>query len=221
TLWVSPGSGLGGYQRLQGHGSRWFVQPGCTLGTLVQAGLDAFTSLPPDKTIASWLADRTLSDFAPNNTWQSGIEHAKLLLGDGSSISLGPFGRDNTKPLEGRRVQELIPALFSLSGLEQMQSFANADFWPMKYRLDALLNNGSKHGMNLAQILPGHGGDLGWVEWLVINAEHLDPDQGLEFRYSTELLEQSQWCELANGIDAKIKRLFDPDNVFTVNGQVI
>lgn len=202
VLWVEPGNDSSGCNRLEPGGTRWFVQPGCTMASLVEAGLTAFNKLPHDLTIAAWVADRKYSGYATGCTHNSGIEHAKLLLGDGTSLALGPFGTQNTKPLEGWRAQALVSSLFRLTTTPEAQSYFANNLWQAKYRLDALLDTSGK-GINLAQLLLGHGGSLGWLEWVVIDTNNLKPEQVLANACSID----------TNILDEQIKSLFDPGNV--------
>lgn len=218
TVWVRPGKGLSGFSRLDEDSNRWFVQPGCTLGALADAGLKQLSHLPPKMTVAAWLADRTLSDYAPGCTFRSGLEHASVLLGDGQIVNLGPFSILNTKPLDGLRLQQLVPALFQLGAGASATACLGTGFWPSRYRLDALMPV-SGHGQNLAHLCLGHGGDLGWVEWVVIDADTLDPASDQAGCFSTELAELEGLAAAASTLNKQIKELFDPDGVFPHNGQ--
>ncbi len=217
TVRVAPGRSLGRLEPLQNDMQRWFVQPGCTLGQLVDVGLNAFASLPATMTVGAWLADRTLADFAVGHTAGSGIELAQVLLADGSTVTLGPFGAGNTRPLENERARQLISALFRLAGDPSARSWQGADWWPGRYRLDALMPADGQP--NLAHLLLGHGGDLCWVQWVVLNTATLDPASGLTSQYSTELVSLEGWQPAADALDQQIKKLFDPDALFSSMGQ--
>lgn len=222
VLWVNPGEAMGGCQRLAPGSSKWFVQPGCLMGDLVDAGLSQFSEMPYHITVAAWLADRGLCDWAPGQTSLSGVEHASLLLADGSSASLGPFGVDNQKPLTGLRMQQLVPGLFQLAGTADVRTAMHAQLWPCRYRVDALLpaQGGST---NLAHLLLGHGGDLGWVEWLVIDEETARPqtEQPYHQRFSAARSRNSAFEEQAQAIDRTVKALFDPDGLFPGRGMAL
>lgn len=218
VIWVRPGKGMSKFQRLEGSPSKWFVQPGCTLGELVNAGFSQFKPLPPQTTVAAWLADRTLSDYAIGKTGQSGVEHVALLLGDGNVVTLGPFGEDNAKPLSGLRLQQLVPALFRLAAGPDAQACLQADFWPSRYRLDALVGRAGST-INLAHLCLGQGGDLGWVEWVVLDADGLQPALHQQHHFSTDAVEQAGWGDAASTLDWEVKSLFDPHSVFSSSGQ--
>ncbi|MBP6020619.1 MAG: hypothetical protein KA735_14115 [Burkholderiaceae bacterium] len=220
VLWINPGDAMGGCQRLAPDSSKWFVQPGCLLGDLVEAGFTQFADLPYHITVAAWLADRSLCDWAPGQTSLSGVEHVSLLLADGSSTSLGPFGEHNQKPLSGVRMQQLVPALFQLANSADAQACMAAPRWPGKFRLDALLpNNGQSP--NLAHLLLGHGGELGWVEWLVIDQDVAQPHDERPYyqRYSAARTRKDDLEPQAERLDQAIKTLFDDTVLFPDQGQ--
>lgn len=220
VLWVSPGDALGGCQRLEPGSNKWFVQPGCLLGDLVDAGFNQFAELPYHITVAAWLADRSLCDWAPGQTGLSGVEHVSLLLADGSSTSLGPFGQHNQKPLSGARMQQLVPALFQLAQSPDAQACLVAEHWPSKYRLDALLPVDGQ-STNLAHLMLGHGGELGWVEWLVMNQDVSQPHAERPYyqRFSAARTRKDELEAQAAGLDQVIKNLFDPASLFPESGQ--
>ena len=219
VLWVDPGRDMAGCQRLAPDSSKWFVQPGCLLGELEAAGLTGFADLPCHITVAAWLADRTLCNWASGHTAESGVEHVSVLLADGTVVGLGPFGQHNQKPLEGARLPQLVPALFQASTTPEAQHCRQLTHWPARYRLDALSPaNGAP--VNLAHLLLGHGGDLGWVEWLVIDEHarpYLEPSRESSFSTYDQLGTGHDWQ--AADLDARVKMLFDPSELFPHPGQ--
>lgn len=218
TIWVRPGKGLSRFSRLDENSNTWFVQPGCTLGALSEAGLEQFDHLPPHTTVAAWIADRTLSDYAIGRTFRSGLEHVSLRLGDGQAINLGPFSVQNTKPLDGLRLQQLVPALYRLASAPDATACLEGGFWPSRYRLDALMPVNTQT-QNLAHLCLGHGGELGWIEWVVIDGDTLDPAQDQAGCFSTDLIEPQSVVDAASTLDWEIKALFDPGRVFPDSGQ--
>lgn len=220
VLWVEPGRDMAGCQRLEPGSPKWFVQPGCLLGELEAAGLRQFADLPCHITVAAWLADRTLCDWDAGETYKSGVEHASVLLADGSSVGLGPFGENNQKPLSGLRLQQLVPALFQLAAHPDAQACRDAGSWPGRYRLDALLPAAGQTA-NLAHLLLGHGGDLGWVEWIVLDEQLAQPQPEAPYaqRYSSQKRGQGELGARAADLDARIKALFDPGYRFPYPGQ--
>lgn len=218
VVWVRLGKGLSRLGRIDDTSNRWFVQPGCTIKALCDAGFQRLERLPRNMTVAAWLADRTLSDYAIGCTARSGLEHVSLLLGDGERVHLGPFSVDNTKPLDGLRLQQLVPQLFRLASSAEARVCQDMGFWPGRYRLDALMPV-SGAAQNLAHLCLGHGGDLGWVEWAVLDADTLDPQSGQAQPFSTDLVAQAGRQDAASMLDRQVKALFDPDSVFPAYGQ--
>lgn len=220
TLRLRPSKSLAQFDQLDDHSGLWFVQPGCTLRELAEAGMSAFSTLPGSTTVAAWLADRTLVDYLPGQTALSGVEHLQLLLPDGEALTLGPFGHDNARPLESQRARQLVSSLFRLTSDATARSWLEHEFWPLRYRLDALMpvQNAS---VNLAHLVLGHGGDLGWVQWVVLNPDKLDANQGITSRYSADLIDFEPWVDSVNELDRNIKALFDPQSVLSVYGQDI
>ncbi|NYT66356.1 hypothetical protein H0A58_10320 [Alcaligenaceae bacterium] len=220
VLWLNPGDALGGCERLEPGSSKWFVQPGCLLGDLAEAGFTQFANLPYHITVAAWLADRSLCDWAPGQVSLSGVEHISLLLADGNRASLGPFGEHNQKPLSGVRMQQLVPALFQLANSADAQACIAAERWPCKFRLDALLPK-QGHSPNLAQLLVGHGGELGWIEWLVMDQNLAQPHEERPYyqRYSPTRTRNDELEPQATRLDLAIKTLFDATGLFPTQGQ--
>ncbi len=220
VVWVRPGKGLSRLQPVEAGSSQWFVQPGCTLGQLAQAGLHQFSLLPAHVSVASWLADRSLVDYASGRTAASGLLHASLVLGDGEVVTLGPFGRDNRRALQGLRLQQLVPALFRLAAREDWRAGLQSDLWPGRYRLDVLMQGDAD--INLAQLCLGHGGDLGWVQWVVLDANapgNLEDGAQARQYYSQEAVEEAGFGALAMDLDWEVKALFDPQRVLSDPGQ--
>lgn len=220
VLWIEPGRDMAGCQRLEPGSSKWFVQPGCLLGELEAAGMQQFADLPCHITVAAWLADRTLCDWDAGDTYKSGVEHASVLLADGVSVSLGSFGEHNQKPLKGLRLQQLVPELFQMAAHSDAQLCRQAARWPGRYRLDAL-SPVAGQSANLAHLLLGHGGDLGWVEWIVLDQDVAQPQPEAPYaqRYSSRKPAHAELGTCAADLDARLKMLFDPAGLFPHPGQ--
>lgn len=215
VLWVEPGSTMERHERLSPGDPRWFVQPGCMIGVLEEAGLAQFRDQPPHLTVAAWLADRSLCDWDCGATAASGLVHALLLLADGTQANLGAFGVDNQKPLDSLRLQQLVPHLFELSAAPASTALRQGDFWDGRYRLDAL-HPAQGRTVNLAHLLLGHGGELGWVEWLVFDERLGQPGQ----RDYADRYGQRHGSQQADPqTDAAVKALFDPAGLFPARGQ--
>ena len=216
VLWVEPGVGMARCERLGPDDPRWFVQPGCLIGELEQAGLPQFRDQPPHLTVAAWLADRRSADWDFGHTAASGLVHALVLLADGTQANLGAFGVDNRKPLDNLRVQGMIPRLFELSSSAAAARLHADGMWQGRYRLDAL-QPASGGTVNLSHLLLGHGGELGWVEWLVFD-ERLGhaAERPYEQRYGRRPGPDAETVDVTDGA---MRALFDPDGVFPDLGQ--
>lgn len=211
VLWVEPGPGMMRHERLGPGDSRWFVQPGCLIGDLEQAGLEQFTDhQAPHLTVAAWLADRLSCDWDHGCTADSGLVHALVLLSDGTQANLGAFGVSNQKPLDNIRIQHMIPRLFELASGPAAGGLAAGPLWNGRYRLDALMPADGQT-INLAHLLLGHGGELGWVEWLVLDARAGRPaSRPWQERYGTRPGPDTD----AREVDGAVRSLFDPGGLF-------
>ena len=241
VLWLRPGRELATCRKLEPNGTRWFVQPGCLLGELEAAGLSQFAALPAHLTAAAWLADRSLCNWPVGQTSASGVVHASALLADGAVVSLGAFGVDNRKALDNLRLQTLIPALFQLASGPDARQCGERSYWPARYRLDAL-TPAPGQTLNLAHLLLGHGGDLAWVEWMVIDEQLADPGAGAQGLLElpgagwygfddpdagggmdaggTGPCDEVNLARAAQEVDAAVKALFDPDDLLPHPGQL-
>ncbi|MER1967740.1 hypothetical protein [Castellaniella sp. GW247-6E4] len=214
VLWVEPGTAMSRFERMGEGDSRWFVQPGCLIGDLEEAGLPQFRNLPPHLTVAAWLADREGCDWDAGRTADSGLVHALVLLDDGTQANLGAFGAANQKPLDNIRVQQMIPRLFELASGEDAAGAGAGPCWGARYRLDAL-RPADGSGVNLAHLLLGHGGDLGWVEWVVLDERAPAPAQR---PYEQRYFKRATTVGAAT-LDRAAKDLFDSARLFPDPGQ--
>lgn len=214
-LWVEPGLEMARFNRLGPEDSRWFVQPGCLIGDLEAAGLPQFKDQPPHLTVAAWLADRQTCDWDYGATNNSGVVHALVMLADGTQANLGAFGVNNKKPLGNLRVQNMIPQLFELANSANLDTLQQDNFFNGKYRLDAL-KPVQAVDINLAHLLLGHGGELGWLEWVVLDAAGAAP---IERAYDVRYGNREQTIKSEHSTDVAIKNLFDPDGLFPAQGQ--
>lgn len=244
VLWLRLGNELSACRRLELGGSRWFIQPGCMLGELEAQGLECFADLPGYLTVAAWLADRRLCNWSTGGTAASGLVHASALLADGVTVSLGAFGPENRKALDNLRLQRLIPALFSLVSSADGRICSEYAAWPGRYRLDAL-QPARDDTLNLSHLLLGHGGDLAWVEWIVLDEALVDTaaanavplelpwaegagsagnqDAAGSFGYEggSGPCDHVNLARAAQDLDAAVKELFDPTGVFPHPGQAL
>ena len=195
TLWVSPQTEGATFSLVDAQAGIWKADAGCTVAQLTETGVFAGMVLPPELSLAQWLAwPETLpsvlrgaalrdNDRARGQPSASGgglgicepesvmlqalrlVERAEVLLADGTVEMLGPFGATAQAPLRSLTVQRLVPKLFELAGSEAAHRCAQVTPWPARYRLDALMATAA-HEPNLAQLFFGHQGRLGWVQTL-------------------------------------------------------
>ena len=82
--------------------------------------------------------------------------------------------------------------------------------------LGVLLQPAAGGTINLAHLLLGHGGELGWVEWLVFDERAGFPiERPYELRYGR----RPGTDAAAGDMDQAVRVLFDPDGVFPEQGQ--
>ena len=207
-LWVEPGNALGACERLEDGSPKWFVQPGCTLGKLADQGLPGFGQMPFHMSTAAWLADRSMCDWPNGRTLLSGVTHMSVLLADGNSVVLGPFGAQEQQPLTPP-LRRLVSGLFQLSMGQEAQACKQHSQWPARFRVDALMPLNDRE-INLAHLMLGHGGRLGWIEWVVLDERLLGaqadvPTSGREWRSPRDAELRSQ----VEALDRQVKMLFD------------
>lgn len=213
VLWVDPGLEVGTCERLESNSTKWFVQPGCTLGQLAELKLPGFEYMPLHMNVASWLADRSLCDWPAGQTLRSGVTHMSVLLSDGNAVVLGPFSAQEQQPLTPA-LRKLVSGLFQLSFSAPAQECRQQELWPSRYRLDALTPQ-DERGVNLAHLMLGHGGNLGWIEWVVLDERLLGVqaeggNSGREWLAPREAELRSQ----AQTLDCQVKTLFDGVGLF-------
>lgn len=209
-LWLDPAPAMSECRRLSPDQDWWFVLPGCPVGELADRGLAQFSGLPRELSVAAWLADRETCDWAPGQLARSGIRQASLLLNDGEILTLGPFGANSTRALEGMRLQQLIPELFRMSSAERLLPAREAPRWPGRFRLDAMTPRPPAE-VNLAHLLAGHGGALGWVQWLVVG-----PGEAVAPRApASAQLEDPHKVRLTDHV---VRDMFDPAERFWMPG---
>jgi len=219
-LRVQPGVDMSTVREVPDAPGKWFVQPGALVAEVQQAGLRQFDSMPLELTVAACLADRRLMNVPTGQVWRTGLALAGVLLADGTTATLGPFGTQGRQPLATLTLQQLVPALFRLSSGASAQTCRQQTLWPSRYRLDALLPD-EGHDVNLAHLLPGHGGDLAWIEWMVFETVDaaLEPATWSGDTEAAEMAGASAYA--AQDLDAHTKVSFDPCGIFPHPGQVL
>lgn len=233
VLYVLPGRDIARCERLEPGGTRWFVQPGCLVGELEALGFTALAGVPAHLTVAAWLSDPvSMGRLPPGRLQGCGLVYASVLLANGTSAGLGPFGERNTKPLQGMALQRLVSSLFQLAGSPEGQLCRQQPVWPARYRLDALTPaastaTGEQEGVNLARLLLGQAGELGWLEWVVLDTSLMDAavldtsmTAGIENGQVVEgthlaVAPEPDVQAAARQLDRRVKALFDPAGVLS------
>ena len=243
TLWMSPQPAGATLSLVDSRTGVWRADAGCTVEQLKETGIFVGMSLAPELTMAQWFAwpetvrgavsgaarrDETPS---PGQPWETGeredgcalgsskpdavriVERAEMLFADGTVEVLGPFGATAQAPLRSLTVQRLVPKLFELAGSESAQRCAQLTPWPGRYRLDALITTAT-HEPNLAQLLFGHQGRLGWLQTLWLKRADTLP------QVPRRALASEQDRELASQLDQELKHILDPLGVFGSNSNL-
>lgn len=192
TLWVTPQPAGATFSLVDSQAGVWRADAGCTVEQLKETGVFAGMGLAPELTLAQWFAwPATVRGAVPGDK-QGGchprsslpdavrlIEQAEVMLADGTVEVLGPFGATAQAPLRSLTVQRLVPKLFELAASDAAQCCAQLIPWPACYRLDTLIATAT-HEPNLAQLLFGHQGRLGWVQALWLR----QPSEVFDLRFS-------------------------------------
>ncbi|MAO50019.1 MAG: FAD-binding protein [Pusillimonas sp.] len=219
VLWLDPSIYLKTCQPVPDTDDKWFVQPGCFVAELKQAGLTQFEAFPDYLTVAALIADRVHMNLPTGELWRMGLSHAGVLLADETTAVLGPFGVGQRQPLGTLTVQQLVPALFRLCAGDSARLCAESSHWPGRYRLDALMP-ANEHDVNLSHLLFGQGSDLCWAEWFVFQAMS-EPVEPQPFRGVASGAFDETVVYAAQDIDLHIKNQFDPCGIFPHPGQAL
>ena len=95
---------------------------------------------------------------------------------------------------------------------------AESEYWPGRYRLDALMPEAGRV-LNLSHLLLGHGGDLAWVDWMVFEALRDPVSPPVLKDWGKQAGEPGDHWYTAQGLDLQIKGMFDPCGIFPHPGQ--
>jgi len=184
----------------------WRAGPGCRAEQLRRVGLSQFAAAPAQQTLADWLAGPAAAAWPPGSGKASGLHGIDVLLADGTTETLGPFGENDVRPLRTGIGQRLVPALFQLAQGDDAQLCRAQIAWPGRYRLDALMPAPPAH-VNLAHLLCGQGGTLAWIENVVLFAVPpiMTPPK-TAWGVAVSLA--------AARLDGEVKALFDPSGLF-------
>ena len=209
VLWVQAGSTWGTLLPL-GDSGLWRVDAGCPLSVMRAAKLADDTTTDDMQTLAQWFAQR--DRFVPlhRSNLTARLVSVDWLFADGTIEVFGAFGAADDQPLNSLKAQQVVPRLFELAADKQVQGARDACVWPMRFHLDALLD---QQAVNLAHFFVGHGGSLGWLVAATFRqapdtATTADPDAGvLDHVWGTDL-------EDFAALDLLVKQSIDPTGVF-------
>ncbi len=216
VLWVEPGAAMARCERLGPDDPRWFVQPGCLIGELEQAGLPQLPrpAAAPDggglagRPARVRLGLRRYGRQRPGAcAGAAGRRHASQSgrFRGGQSQAAGQSACPGHDPPVVR---------VCLGTGRRGPAGRRLVAWP-RYRLDAL-RPAAGGTLNLAHLLLGHGGALGWVEWLVFDERAGHP---VERPYESRYGRRPGPGEAGEAADHAVRTLFDPDGVFPEQGQ--
>jgi|SRR5690625_833207 len=211
---VVPGQQLSQLKPLDAQGHRWFACAGVRMQQLVTAGLRQFDAFPQALTLGQWLATPRWTGYPTRETRRSGVLQARLCLSDAVPVTLGPFASDDRQALKDWRSQALVTQLFRLTYSSDMAHWLARPQWPLRYRLDAL----KAQEVNLAQLLLGHQGALGWLEWVVLDRRKFHAVGGPDSDPAPGLAMAPEELTAAAALEQSIKQAFDPDDIFTTCG---
>lgn len=206
-LWLDY-SALTQLTSLQANQQQWFVQPGVRISQLRQVGFRLDSRCSDQSLVVDWLMDPTYHQYDSGRTEQSGLVHASVLMADGSVSSLGAFGHTNTKPLNTPQLRLLVPQLFQLANSQLAAKALARPTWLGRYRWDIFGPHST--AVNLAHLLLGSQGNLGLVEWFVLDQRKMQPSRSAALGQIDELLKIQ-----VEEIDTAIKYLFDPSFLFS------
>lgn len=206
-LWLDY-SALTQLTALNSEEQQWFVQPGATVAQLRQVGFSIPAFCSDELLAVDWLSRPEFHAYNTLQTQYSGLVHASLLMADGSVSSLGAFGQANTKPLNTPELRRLVPQLFQLANSELAAPVLAVASWPGRYRWDIF--DPRNTALNLSHLLLGHQGDLGIVEWFVLDKSQMKPAPASTAGTVDALLKIQ-----VEEIETAIKYYFDPQFLFS------
>ncbi len=220
-LWVAPLTQGAKFDLVDAQLGLWRVDAGCKLSDLQDTGLFVALSQAADTTVAQWFASAVTDCGVEQGSASCSVERAEVMLADGTIEILGPFGATAQSPLRSLTVQRMVPRLFELAGSELALRCAQVTPWPARYRLDALSAENGREP-NLAQLLLGHQGRLGWVQtlWLRKPTQSAGAmaDEARAVAMPAATAQRAVFLEglleLAAQLDQELKHILDPRAVF-------
>ncbi|MGO1767786.1 MAG: hypothetical protein ACTH1W_11000 [Advenella sp.] len=207
SLIVGMGSQLAGTEALGEHAC--LALPATRVAHMQEQGYAQFSHVPPELTLAQWLAMPQWHDRRPGCTASSGLERVHALFADGQTAVLGGFGLNDESPLRLPALQQLVPALFEQLSDADIARCLTMQRWPLAYRLDALKPR--LGDINLAQLFLGHGGTLIWCQELVIRRM---PRNLIVSDVALDDADSGFVAGVHHHLEGSIKALFDPAGLF-------
>ena len=205
----------------------WRVQAGCPIEVMRAAGLAPAPAAESVRNAAQWIS---MLEVHPRVGGLEcyGVEAVECLYPDGSIEVLGLFGVHDSQPLRSMAAQRCVPALFQLTMhplVEQVSlqvQSGSEPSWPLAFRLDALMSLPGSN-VNLAHLMLGHRGCLGWVVAMhyradqqghVIMSQSLqsgEPNSPSQDLTASALHQNRQQCR---DLEREIWGVIDPGGVF-------
>ncbi len=208
SLMVGAGAAWAGFAPAGTCGTLWRADAGCSMASMQGLGIPGAHTAPRAFNVAQWLASTASACWPVGQGTQSEIERVQVMLADGTIEVLGPFGASAQTPLRSLTVQKMVPRLFELAHSPEAVLCAQSTHWPARFRLDALFaTEGSD--INLAWLMAGHGGALGWVQAVWFRAVPQRPIR----QFGAQPVDAPS-VAAAQKLDHQLKKSFDPAGVF-------
>ena len=205
VLWVQAGSAWGSLMPL-GTTGLWRVEAGCPVAGMQAAGLLGEPVAGSVSNLAQWLA---MGDRHARHLDHLGLVSVEWLFADGTIEVLGPFGQADSQPLRSLKAQRTIPKLFELAAEPMVREALESDCWPGGFRIDALARTPE---VNLANLVVGNAGALGWLVAATFAQEKVRPLPGLVMVGTSKQVPPATqpWSNL----NQQFKQVMDPEGLF-------
>jgi hypothetical protein len=204
VLWVEAGKHWASLLPL-GDSGLWRVDAGCLTTVMRAAGLLNENSAPALQNLALWFAQTAIHTPLRDIVGLEQLVSVDWLLPDGTIEVFGPFGMHDSCPLASVSAQRLVPKLFECAMSLRASELCDKPIWAPRFHLDALFDIDN---VNLAHLLLGSGGALGWLVAATFrrteNVANRIGQTGSSYQDTPALID----------IDVQVKALFDPSAVF-------
>lgn len=219
ALWVSSQAPWAQIVKLDANQGVVRADAGVLVRELQGLGIHHVEHADPEQTVAQWIASARCGAWPTGQCYSSGILQIQVLLADGTTEVLGPFGASAQAPLRSLATQRMIPKLFELAHSASTESISPGEIWPLRYRLDALRPIAPTEP-NLAWLFSGHGGALGWVQTVWFANQFItpvNPNRDASVPRATADRSIDGIRQVQGGfvdIDRAVKQILDPSGVF-------